>query len=250
MSSSKKKTPSDLLRSDTAYEQIKIDIVACLLKPGEQITEGELQERYSLGKATLRAALARLSQDGLVRSEPRRGYRVTPVTLRDVNEIFDTRLVVEPAAMKLAAVAMTDHTLESLENAIRQTQKPETLRSATAFIVANKELRLAITRTTGNFRLLRTLSQLLDESDRVLHLGYLYLDLTKILSKQQEALLDALRNGDGEAAEALSLRHIANTKRMLVDALMSGESFQSINLHGPASADLPARGGVARRRGS
>jgi DNA-binding GntR family transcriptional regulator len=250
MSSSKKKSPSDLLRSDTAYEQIKIDIVACLLKPGEQITEGELQERYSLGKATLRAALARLSQDGLVRSEPRRGYRVTPVTLRDVNEIFDTRLVVEPAAMKLAAGAMTDHTLESLENAIRQTQKPETLRSATAFIVANKELRLAITRTTGNFRLLRTLSQLLDESDRVLHLGYLYLDLTKILSKQQEALLEAVRNGDGEAAEALSVRHIANTKRMLVDALMSGASFQAINLHGPMNTDTPARSGPTRRRSS
>jgi DNA-binding GntR family transcriptional regulator len=250
MSSRKKKSRSDLLRSETAYEQIKIDIVACLLKPGEQITEGELQKRYSLGKATLRAALARLSQDGLVRSEPRRGYRVTPVTLRDVNEIFDTRLVVEPAAMKLAAVAMTDHTLESLENAIRQTQKPETLRSATAFIVANKELRLAITRTTGNFRLLRTLAQLLDESDRVLHLGYLYLDLTKILSKQQEALLDALKNGDGEAAEALSARHIANTKRMLVDALMSAASFQAINLHGPMSPDIPARGAVTRRRAS
>jgi DNA-binding GntR family transcriptional regulator len=247
---SKKNSPSDQLRSDTAYEQIKIDIVACLLKPGEQITEGEFQERYDLGKATLRAALARLSQDGLVRSEPRRGYRVTPVTLRDVNEIFDTRLIVEPAAMKLAAAAMTEHTLESLENAIRQTQKPETLRSATAFIVANKELRLAITRTTGNFRLLRALAQLLDESDRVLHLGYLYLDLTKILSKQQEALLDALRNGDGEAAEALSLRHIASTKRELVDALMSGESFQAVNLHGPVSSGRRARGVATQRRKS
>lgn len=242
MTTGKKKSRSELLQSDTAYEQIKIDIVACLLKPGEQITEGEMQERYKLGKATLRAALARLSQDGLIRSEPRRGYRITPVTLRDVNEIFDTRLVVEPAAMKLGAFAMTDHGLAALESAIRQTQKPETLRSATAFLAANKELRLAIVRTTGNFRLVRTLAQLLDESDRVLHLGYLYLDLTKLLSKQHQILLGAVRKGDGDAAEALSLRQIADTKRMLVEALMSSDWFLATNLHIPAGAEIRRRG--------
>jgi DNA-binding GntR family transcriptional regulator len=251
MPSRKKKSPSDLLRSAAAYEQIKIDIVACLLKPGEQITEGELQERYNIGKATLRAALARLSQDGLIRSEPRRGYRITAVTLRDVNEIFDTRLVVEPAAMKLGASAITDHGLASLEPAIRQAQKPETLRSPTAFLAASKELRLAIVRTTGNFRLVRALAQLLDESERVLHLGYVHLDLTKLLSKQHEVLLGAVRKGDGEAAEALSFRHIGDTKRMLLDALLSSASFLAVNLHSPSDAGIPALGQpVPRRRGA
>ncbi|HET6158329.1 MAG TPA: GntR family transcriptional regulator [Dongiaceae bacterium] len=242
MTSRKKKSPSDLLRSAAAYEQIKIDIVACLLKPGEQITEGELQEQYSIRKATLRAALARLSQEGLVRSEPRRGYRITPITLRDINEIFDTRLIVEPAAMKLGARAMADHSLVSLEAAMRQTQKPETLRSATAFLAASKELRLTIARTTGNFRLVRALAQLLDESERVLHLGYLHLDLTKILAEQHKALVGAVRKGNGEAAESLSLRHIADTKHILVEALVSSASFLAINLHGLSDADLPAPG--------
>jgi len=248
MSPRKKTSRSDLLRSATAYEQIKIDIVACLLKPGAQITEAELQERYNIGKATLRVALARLSQDNLIRSEPRRGYRITPITLRDVNDIFDTRLVVEPAAMKLGAFAMTDHSLESLEPAIRQTQKPETLRSPTAFLAASRELRLAIASTAGNFRLVRTLAQLLDESERVLHLGYLHLDLTKLLSKQHEALLGAVRKGHGEAAEALSLRHIADTKRMLLDALLSSASFLAINLHSLSDAEIPTPAPLAPRR--
>jgi DNA-binding GntR family transcriptional regulator len=251
MSPAKKKSPSDVLRSAAAYEQIKIDIVACLLKPGEQITEGALQQRYDIGKATLRAALARLSQDGLIRSEPRRGYRVTPITLRDVNEIFDARLIVEPAAMKVSALAMTDHGLESLKPAIRQTQKPETLRSATAFLAASKELRLAIVRTAGNFRLVRTVEQLLDESERVLHLGYLHLDLTKLLSKQHEALLGAVKKGDGEAAESLSARHIADTKRMLLDALLSSATFLATHLHNPSGSSVSTAGAPApRRRGA
>jgi DNA-binding GntR family transcriptional regulator len=241
-----KRSPSGLdpLRSATAYEQIKIDIVACLLKPGDQITEGELQERYKLGKATLRAALARLSQDGLVRSEPRRGYRITPITLRDVNEIFDARVVLEPVALKLGTLAMTAHGLEALEPAIRQTRKPETLRSPTAFLAASKELRLAIARTTGNFRLVRMLEKLLDESERVLHLGYLYADLTKVLSKQQERLLAAVRKGDAESVEAESTEQIVETKKVLLDALVASESILSLHLQVLAT---PGRIGASPR---
>jgi len=235
---------SELLLSATAYEQIKIDIVACALRPGEQITEGALQARYQIGKATLRAALARLAQEGLVRSEPRRGYRISPITLRDVNEIFDTRMVVEPVALKLGTFAMTAHDLEELEPAIRQTRKPETLRSPTAFLAAAKELHLAITRTTGNFRLVRTLSHLLDESERVMHMGYAYLDFTKLLSRQQERLLSAVAGGDGEAVEAISQEQIVDTKRMLVDALVSSDSLLTINLHRTKSA---VEGGSAAR---
>jgi DNA-binding GntR family transcriptional regulator len=233
----------DPLRSATAYEQLKIDIVACLLKPGDQITEGELQERYQLGKATLRAALARLSQDGLVRSEPRRGYRITPITLRDVNEIFDARIVLEPVVLKLGTLAMTRHGLEALEPAIRQTRKPETIRSPTAFLAASKELRLAIARTAGNFRLVRMLGQLLDESERVLHLGYLYADLTKVLSRQQDRLLAAVRKADAESVEAESTEQIVETRKVLLDALVASESFLSLHLHAlPAARRSSAPG--------
>jgi len=246
-----KKSPSetDPLRSATAYEQIKIDIVACLLKPGDQVTEGELQDRYQIGKATLRAALARLSQDGLVRSEPRRGYRISPITFRDVNEIFEARMVLEPLLLKIGTVAMTAHGLEALEPAIRQTRKPETLRSPTAFLAASKELRLAIARTAGNFRLVRMLGQLLDESERVLHLGYLYVDLTKVLSKQQDRLLAAVRKGDAQSVEAASLGQIVETKQVLLDALVASESFLSVHLHAVPKASPSSVAGAKSRPG-
>jgi DNA-binding GntR family transcriptional regulator len=239
MNVAKKRTPSDLLRSAAAYEQLKIDIVACVLKPGEQITENVLQKRYRLGKATLRAALARLSQDGLISSGPRRGYRVTPVTLRDVNEVFDTRAIVEPAAMKAAASVMTEHAFASLEPAIRETKKPETVKSPTAFLAASKELRLAIARGTGNFRLVRMFAQLLDESERILHLGYAHMNLTQVLSKQHESILEAVRAGNGDVAAAISAQHNRDTKLLIVNALVSSSSFMAINLHAPS--EKPSR---------
>ena len=77
---------ADLLRSEQAYEQMKSDIVACVLRPGETLTEKQIGDRYLIRKATIRAALTRLMQEGLVRSEPRRGYVITPLTLRDVTK--------------------------------------------------------------------------------------------------------------------------------------------------------------------
>ena len=73
-------------------------------------------------------------------------------------------------------------------------------------------------------------------------MGYLYLDLTKLLSKQHQTLLGAVRKGDSVAAEALSFRHITDTKRMLVEALMSSDWFLATNLHIPAGAEIRPRG--------
>src|SRR3546814_9020930 len=83
--------PAQRRLSDIAYETIKHDIIRCALAPGEEVTEARLALRLGLGKAPVRAALMRLSQEGLIRALPRRGYLVAPVTLRDVQDIFQFR---------------------------------------------------------------------------------------------------------------------------------------------------------------
>ena len=103
------KAPStaDILRSEEAYEQLKSDIVACVLRPGESLTEKQIADRYQIRKATIRSALARLTQEGLIKSEPRRGYVIAPLSLRDVNEIFDVRGLIEPELFRVAAANIT-----------------------------------------------------------------------------------------------------------------------------------------------
>ena len=66
-----------------------------------------MMERFALGKASCRVALQRLIQDGLVTSLPRQGYRAAPVTVRDVDEIFELRLALEPVAARRPPAAST-----------------------------------------------------------------------------------------------------------------------------------------------
>src|SRR5262249_60487548 len=89
------------LLTDRAYERIRHDIIACVIAPGTEISEAQLCAQYKLGKAPVRMALNRLAHDGLVRTIPNRGYMVSPVTVRDVHDVFELRLMLEPQAARM-----------------------------------------------------------------------------------------------------------------------------------------------------
>jgi DNA-binding GntR family transcriptional regulator len=74
--------------SDTAYQLLRDRILSCELAPGDRLTERGTAEALQLGLSPVRDALTRLAQDGLVQVLPRKGYRVTPLTLKSVDDLF------------------------------------------------------------------------------------------------------------------------------------------------------------------
>jgi DNA-binding GntR family transcriptional regulator len=72
--------------NERAYELIRLDILTFRLKPGEKTSERSLEARYGLGMASIRAALPRLVQEGLVEKTTERGTFVAPLTLRGVRD--------------------------------------------------------------------------------------------------------------------------------------------------------------------
>jgi DNA-binding GntR family transcriptional regulator len=89
--------------AEKAYHRLRLAIVECQLAPGERLTEAAIAQRLRVGKTPAREALRRLVLEGLAGVTPRHGYTVAPITLRDVQELFDLRLLLEPAAAALAA---------------------------------------------------------------------------------------------------------------------------------------------------
>ena len=86
-----------------AYERLRDAIVRLELAPGAAVSEAQLVGGFGFSKAAVRAGLARLRADGLVVAEPRRGHVIAPVTMRDVLEIYDLRLLLEPPGTQAAA---------------------------------------------------------------------------------------------------------------------------------------------------
>ncbi len=220
--------PAIPLLTDRAYERIRHDIITCAIAPGTEISEPQLCAHYRLGKAPVRMALNRLAHDGLLRAIPRRGYRVTPVTLKDIHDVFELRLMLEPAAAHMAAGKVDAQRLRVLDEACRPGYQPNDSKSITRFLEANKAFHVAIAQATGNGRLAAMVAQLLDQMTRLLHLGLGLRNQSHEMQHAHRALVKALSRGDGETAERISREQIDAVRGMVLSAIMTSSAVMNL----------------------
>ena len=218
------------LLSDRAYERIRHDIIGCVLAPGTEISEAQLCAHYKLGKAPVRMALNRLAHDGLVRAIPRRGYRVTEVTLKDIHDVFELRLMLEPDCARMAAGKMDAQRLRALDEACRAGYQPGDAKSTSRFLDANKAFHVEIARAAGNERLADAVEQLLDEMTRLLHLGLGLRNRSQELLREHRALVKSLAHGDGETAARICREQIEAARNMVLSAILTSRSVMNLPL--------------------
>lgn len=85
---------------ERAYLELRQDIVCGQLAPGERLRVEHLKDRYGVGAGTLREALALLVADALVTAEGQRGYRVSEISLDDLRDLTDTRVMLETQSLR------------------------------------------------------------------------------------------------------------------------------------------------------
>jgi DNA-binding GntR family transcriptional regulator len=210
--------------TEQATAQLRRAILATQLAPGATISESGAADLTGLGKAPVRAALARLADEGLVQPLPRRGWMVSPVTVRDIHEVFALRALIEPEAARLAAGRVDAAALERLDAVCRCGYDPRDAESALAFLEANTAFHVAVAELGGNRRLARTLARLLDEAARMLVLGLSARDRTGEMRTEHGTLIAALVAGDGEAAARAAAAEIAASRAMVTEALLNPSS--------------------------
>jgi DNA-binding transcriptional regulator YhcF (GntR family) len=93
--------------TDEAYAVLRRRIVRCELAPGERVTERALSADLDLGLTPIREALARLDQERLVITIPRRGYLVTPLTARNIVQTSQVWAVLAPTIAELGVLRAT-----------------------------------------------------------------------------------------------------------------------------------------------
>ena len=100
--------------SDRAYSAIRQLIITCEFAPGQRLTERMLAKHLGLGLSPIRSALVRLDNQGLITTQPRSGYRVTPLTIRDVDDLFEAWGILGHAIMLRVAESCTPDHLEDM----------------------------------------------------------------------------------------------------------------------------------------
>ena len=205
--------------SDQAYEVLKRAIITCELEPGLQIAQPEIVERYNLGVTPAREALKRLEQEGYVQSIPRFGYVVSEISIVDIQEIYELRLILEAAAARAAAVRVTAPQLEELRRSASFTYTYHNQDSYLEFLDANASFHTQIAQMSGNRRLAELIARVLDDMTRIFHLGLNLRDSAEEMRNEHLALLKALEQHDPEQAETLVREQILRSQQRVVEML-------------------------------
>jgi len=92
-------------RAQDVYDLLRADITMARFAPGERLKSPDLCARYGASVSVVREALAALAKERFVRLQPRYGYSVAPLTVEDLRDLTEARLVIEGAALRQAVDA-------------------------------------------------------------------------------------------------------------------------------------------------
>ena len=209
--------------AQAAYEKLRNLILSGELAPETAITENSIVDRLGIGKTPVREAMRRLVLEGLLDVTPRLGYTVTAITLSDVEDLFQLRVVNEVAAAQLAADRLDDAALDRLTELSSVGYDPEDRESMLTYIGVNAEFHDIIARASGNVRLAGLINRLMQESRRFIQIAILSDSHGQLVISQHIAIVDALRAKDYQAIEAAIREHVEDGMNVTRDSLAAAQ---------------------------
>jgi DNA-binding GntR family transcriptional regulator len=199
--------------SEKVYRALKRDIIAGNFLPGASLSEKTLAHRYKSSRTPVREAAVRLQQERLLRIVPNRGYFVSPITLRELNEVYEYRSAVECSAAELAARKGADpKLLEQLTEIARTPYHGYDRKSCIAFIQADTAFHVGIARLSRNQMLERAVSDARSQMERIMYaaIDINYYGEFPLVEHMQ--ILDAIRNRNPQLAAKCMFEHIIQSK--------------------------------------
>lgn len=91
-----------ITRGESVFLQLREDILAGRLEPGSRLRFEVICRSYGTSVGVVREALSRLAAQGLVQSEPQQGFRVAPISVKDLLDLTDARCEIEGLVLRHA----------------------------------------------------------------------------------------------------------------------------------------------------
>jgi DNA-binding GntR family transcriptional regulator len=217
------KLPARQMLAGEVYEYIKTQLMDQQIQPGVRINIDKLARQLQISQTPIREALARLEAEGLVTKEPLRGYSSTPLLdPSSFQQLYEMRLLLEPAAARKAAQNTSEVDLLLLEQQVLAMQAVnigETYKEYRQFSAADAAFHSIVARTSGN----TFLQDALERLHAHLHLYRLYFHTgiaIETISEHRE-ILSALQQHNPEVAFTAMARHLQLAQRRLTQGFHS-----------------------------
>ncbi len=197
---------------EEAVEVLRGAILGGELEPGSIHSAVSLAERLGVSPTPVREAMLELARSGLVEVLPNRGFRVTVVDDRDLDEVCELRILLEVPAMDLVIERASAEALEALEAPLSALEEAAERRDVPAFLRSDRDFHLAILALTGNHRLVDIISGLRDQTRIVGLRSLAEAGALHATAAEHRPILDALRMRDITVARQTMTAHLEHTR--------------------------------------
>ncbi|MEM1273316.1 MAG: GntR family transcriptional regulator [Pseudomonadota bacterium] len=203
-----------------AVERLKDMIVSGELSARSDHLESELAERLGMSRTPVREATLVLQSMGLLEVRPRKGVRIRPVTVEDMNEVYEVLTELESLAAARAAglgygrddLAVLSDTIDRMEYALGSEDRD-------AWAKADEDFHTELVRLGGNSRVAEIVSMFNDQVRRARNTTLYARPLPTTSNEDHSALYNAILSGDVDRAHEIHKGHRVRARKLLTEVL-------------------------------
>ncbi|MFJ5234049.1 GntR family transcriptional regulator [Kitasatospora sp. NPDC088391] len=201
------------LRDQVAHA-LRAALISGELRPGVVYSAPALAADFGVSATPVREAMLDLAREGLVEAVRNKGFRVTELSERDLDEFTEIRALIEVPTIGQVARTATADQLEALRPQAEAIVAAARKHDLIGYLEADRQFHLDVLALAGNARLVETVGDLRKRS-RLYGLNRLDQrgELTTSAEEHLE-LLDVLLTGDAEAAMACMTRHLGHVRHL------------------------------------
>lgn len=206
---------------DQVYAILKAEICRGVFEDGQRLHENELATRLNVSRSPVREALRQLASDGLVLELPNKGVFVKELTPKDIDDIFEIRLLLECYGIRRSAGHMTEELAEALRRCREDLIRFHAAEDITQYMNADGRLHHMLLQISGN-DLARSVY------DKISSLA-LKFRVISLLGKERfdesveehRGIITKVLDGDPEGAVAVNERHLRRAKQKIIEHLLT-----------------------------
>ncbi|MGK7870992.1 GntR family transcriptional regulator [Falsiroseomonas sp. E2-1-a20] len=224
---------------------LRADLIACRILPGEKLPIVLLSQRFRVSAAIVREALSRLVADGLVVAEDQRGFRASPLTLADLQDLAETRIEIECLTLRRSMARGGAAWQESVQvawkalRAIRHPPPEAPAEEHDAWSALHARFHAALVGGCGLDWLMRFRTTLYEQSERYRRMSRFVRGLSRDVAAEHDQIFRAVMQGDAGQAVALLAAHLQRT----ADDIANAARNQGLSDQGPRIAGGGSRWG-------
>jgi DNA-binding GntR family transcriptional regulator len=202
---------------DSAYRKLREAIIEGEYPPGSPLRHSELTDAFGVSLIPIREAIRKLEVERLVDSIPNKGARVAPISLEDVDDVYQTRIALETEALRRAWPNLTPEVVEEISQT-RERMVERVRRDDETFYELHRRVHFEVYERSGSPWLVHLIEILWSHTERYRRLAAKLDSFVDEGSDLHGMILDAIRSQDREAAEEALRNDLQRTARLMFAA--------------------------------